>query len=110
MKPQCPQPLIQDGSNDLFSDDDMRKLRTSRPGFDSLDDDKVQWGDWLSPEIYWVNPSSHISKSSSSDELETAVSQQDILQFEVQVSNRAQPDEVNHGKSHQSSLLLMKHS
>ena len=86
----------------------MRKLQTSRPGFDSFNDDKAQWEDWLSPEINWGNSSSHILKSSPSNGLETAVSQQGIFQFEF--SNQAQPDEINHGKSHQPGLLLMKHS
>ena len=108
MKSQCPQPSIQAGSNDHFSANDMRKLQTSRPGFDSLDDDKVQWEDWFSPEINWGNQSSHIPKSSLSNELETAVSQQGIFQFEV--SNQPQPDEINHGKPHQPGLLLIKHS
>ena len=85
----------------------MRKLQTSRPGFDSFNDDKVQWEDWLSPEINWGNPSSHILKSSPSNGLETAVSQQGIFQFEF--SNQAQPDEINHGKT-QSGLLLTKFS
>ena len=83
----------------------MRKLQTSRPGFDSFNDDKVQWENWLSPEINWGNP--HLSKSSPSDEAETVVSQQsmfrDTLHYEASI--RAPPDEINHGKAHQPGLF-----
>lgn len=109
-KSRCLQPPTQDKSIDFSGADDMGKLQTSRPGFDTVNDDPVQWESWLSPEISWGNPSSHLS--CPSDEIETVVSQQDMfldkLQFEA--SSPAQPDEINHGKTHQPGLFLMKHS
>lgn len=109
-KSQCLPPPTQDKSIDFSGADDMGKLQTSRPGFDTVNDDPVQWESWLSPEISWGNPSSHLS--CPSDEIETVVSQQDMfldkLQFEA--SNPAQPEEINHGKTHQPGLFLIKHS
>lgn len=90
----------QEESIDCPGSYDMRKLQTNRPDFDSLNDDPVQWESWLSPEIYWGNPSSQLSTSSPGDELETMSQQnmfRDRLQFEA--SDPTHPNEINHGKT-----------
>ena len=83
----------------------MRKLQTSGYGFGLLDDDPVQWGDWLLPEINWGNLSHHLSKSGPSDEPETVVSQRAMFGDKLQFEGRAPPDEVDHGKAHQPGLF-----
>ena len=83
----------------------MSKLQTSGPGFGLLDDDLVQWGDWLLPKINWGNLSHHLSKSGPSDEPETVVSQQAMFGDKLQFEGRAPPDEVDHGKAHQPGLF-----
>ena len=80
LKPQCLLwPPTQYESIDFSDADDIRKLKTSRPGPDTLNDDSIQWESWLSSEMNWDNPSYYLSKYSLSGELETVVSRQDMF-------------------------------